>query len=140
MTLNVYAAEKRRQILEDLQNGRAPREGAFDAAKLASARSKGKPQMGSTTFAPDAIRQEFIFPDQQGGNLILTVTLTPPERIVFMPVPAWVIESIWQGEVSGSAHFESDAMRLLEAFEDDLSAGSNLLFFGKTDPTGREQG
>ena len=48
---------------------------------------------------------------------------------MFLPVPDWVIESIWQGEISGSYHFESDAKALVEAFQAELSAENNPKWF-----------
>jgi hypothetical protein len=137
LSLGSYAAEKRLAILSDLQQGMPPREGRYDAAQLTSARTKGKAQMGATRFEPRAILLEFIFPDPAGGTAVLTVTLDPPERIVFMPIPEWVVESIWQGEISGSAHFESEAMRMLEAFGARLSEAENAAEFGRVEPIAR---
>lgn len=130
MTLSVFAAEKRRALFDDLAEGRDPREGAFDVGLLREARTKGAPQMGSTRYAPDSIAFEYIFPESSGAASVFVVTLTPPERIVFLPVPSWVVESIWQGEITGSYHFESDGMRLLAEFEVELSPESNPKWFG----------
>jgi hypothetical protein len=137
MSLNAYAAERRMRIFEELRAGRTPTEGEFDEAVLREARSKGAPQMGSTHYSPTSIVFEFIYPNSTGAPILLTVTLDPPERIVFMPVPSWVIESIWQGDVDGSFHFESDAGAMLEAFRRDLEPDRNPQIFGQRTAVGR---
>jgi hypothetical protein len=137
MRLNQYVAEKRLAIFDDLKKGLPPREGVFDAHVLAEAKVKGVPQMGATRYTPDAVHIEFIYPDAATSAAVVTVTLTPPERIVFMPVPGWVVESIWQGEIDGSYHFESDAYALLRGFEEGLSASRNGELFGHRMATGR---
>jgi hypothetical protein len=138
MTLNAYAAEKRLAILAELKDGRAPTEGSYDETGLREALTKGSPQLGTTRFEPDAILLEFIFPDPNGAPQVLVVSLTPPERIVYMPVPAWVVESIWQGEISGSPHFESEALRLIEAYQAQLDPTVNAAHFHQRPRTGRE--
>jgi hypothetical protein len=55
-----------------------------------------------------------------------------------MPVPNWVIESIWQGEIDGSYQFESDAHNLLSQFSAQLEPEANRQLFGKKRPTRRE--
>ena len=130
MTLNAYTAEKRLAIFEDLKAGREPREGQFDAALLAEGRIKGQPQMGSTRYGPDAIRIEFIYPEHGSTATVLTVTLESPERIVFLPVPDWVVENIWQGDITGTHHFESEAMMLYEALGEELTPSGNVKWFG----------
>lgn len=133
MTLPQYVAEKRLAIFEALKAGFEPPEGQFDPETLKEARSKGQPQMGSTIFHPDRIVVEFIYPDPQRAATVLSVTLPSPERIVFMPVPEWVVESIWQGEIDGSYHFESDARELLERFAMLLNSDKNAeLFAGRS--------
>lgn len=99
---------------------------------------KGAPQMGSTRYAPDAIFVEFIYPDKLGKSVILTVKLEAPERIVYLPVPGWVVESIWQGEISGSFHFESDARRMMAELENQLDPEPNKALFGPKQATRRE--
>jgi len=47
-----------------------------------------------------------------------------------LPVPEWVVESIWQGDVAGSFHFERDAKRLLASFEQELEPDDNQKYFG----------
>lgn len=138
MTINQYSAEKRLAILEDLQRNLEPREGRFDSGVLREAKSKSTPQMGTTRYEPDAIHFEFIYPDPHGTATILVVTLTPPERIVFLPVPSWVVENIWQGDIAGTPHFESDAMRLVNQFEAELTPAENLKWFGPQQAKRRE--
>lgn len=138
MTLNAYAAERRRAIFDQIKAGSDPGEGTFNAEVLREARMKGTPQVGSTRYEPHAIHLEFIFPDSSSTATIFTVTLTPPERIVFLPVPEWVIESIWQGDIDGSYHFESQANALLEAFRGELVEDANLKWFGPRQAKRRE--
>ncbi len=131
MSLNTYAAEKRLKIFDQLKQGLPPHEGEFDQQTFLDAKVKGQPQMGTTRYEPHAIYVEFIYPDPNSSAAILTVKLDTPERIVFLPVPEWVIESIWQGDIAGSYHFESDARALLAKFEGELSEAENPKWFGK---------
>jgi hypothetical protein len=138
MSLNQFAAEKRLAIFEDLKSNIEPREGRFDAAVLKEARSKGTPQMGTTLYSPDEIAFEFIYPDPVSTATILTVRLDAPERIVFLPVPKWVIENIWQGDITGTYQFESDALAMLEEFRGEISLDGNLKWFEKQPAKRRE--
>lgn len=138
MSLNQYASTRRLAIFEDLSLGREPREGEFDAGILKEGRTKGAPQMGTTRFTPDQIIFEFIYPRSGEIATILAVTLKAPERIVFMPVPAWVVENIWQGDVDGTHQFESDARALLDDFAADMEPGPNQKWFGPRMPKRRE--
>jgi hypothetical protein len=138
VTLNVFAAEKRRQIFDRLKAGADPGEGAFSADLLAEGRRKGLPQVGATRYEPGAIHLEFIYPDSTSTATILTVTVTPPERIVFLPVPGWVIENIWQGDIDGTYHFESDALTLVEDLRAELSPEENAKWFGPRQAKRRE--
>lgn len=138
MILNVFAAEKRRQIFDRLKSGGEPGEGTYSPELLAEGRRKGAPQVGSTRYEPNAMHLEFIYPDATSTATILTVTITPPERIVFLPVPEWVIENIWQGDIDGTYHFESDAVRLLEGLRSELDEASNLKWFGPRQAKRRE--
>ena len=122
--------EKRLAIFEDLKNGQPPREGEFDDAVRKEGKVKGEPQMGSTHYEPDAIFVEFIYPDPKTTSTILTVKLAPPERIVFLPVPSWVVENIWQGDIAGTFHFESEAKKLFEELGQELDVESNKKWFG----------
>ena len=128
MSLNAFAAERRLAIFEELKKGLEP-SGEFDTALLAEGKAKGAPQMGATQYKPDRIAFEFIYPDPGSTATVLTVAISPPERIVFMPVPEWVIENIWQGDVTGSFHFISDAERLYAALGSELQVGSNEKWF-----------
>jgi hypothetical protein len=130
MNLNGYAAQKRMAIFEDLKKGLPPREGEFDSTLLEAARKKGEPQMGSTHYEPHAIFVEFIFPDPTSTATVLPIKLAPPERIVFLPIPEWVVENIWQGDVQGSHHFESEARHLYEALGQELEPEQNRKWFG----------
>jgi hypothetical protein len=138
MSLNAYAAEKRLKLFEELRNGLDPSEGEFDSALLAEGRIKGQPQLGTTRYEPDSIIIEFIFPDSQSSATVFTVKLKSPQRIVFMPVPSWVVESIWQGEIDGSFQFESDARKLLEAFQAGLQREPNAKWFERRQASRRE--
>lgn len=138
MTLNEWAAAKKTEIFEQLGQGQAPSEGAYDAAVFRDGLVKGKPQMGATTFTPSAAHFEFIFPDSNSTSTVLDVCVDAPERIVFLPVPEWVVEEIWQGDVSGTPHFESEANAMLARFRTELDPGMNEKHFGPQPPKRRE--
>ncbi len=138
MNLTQHAAERRLQIFDDLVAGLLPREGAFDEHVLKEGRAKGQPQMGATRFEPDAIICEFIYPDALSSSTLFTVTLIVPERIIFLPVPEWVVESIWQGEITGSFHFESEAAELVAKFQAEIPPEGNLKWFLPQPPKRRE--
>lgn len=131
MKLKDFVSEKRKAIFEDLVAGREPSQGCFDAEALKEARSKGAPQLGAARMEPHKIRLEFIFPAPQANTSIFTVAVDTPERIVYMPVPSWVVESIWQGEIDGSYWFESEARCLLRNFEEMLAEPANSELFGR---------
>ena len=138
MKLGAYVAEKQRKIHEELLAGHPPSEGDFDQAAFREAKIKGQPLIGAARFSPDTIALEFVFPDPKSAALVFTVTLSPPERIVFMPVPSWVIENVWQGSVDGSHRFESEAQAMLEQFSDELAANRNAGLFDKMSPMRRD--
>lgn len=138
MTLNQFAAERRLAILDRLVNGLEPQDGLFDPSVFLDAQSKGTPQMGTTRYLPDEIAFEFIYTGPQNIASILTVITPSPERIVYLPVPSWVVENVWQGEVAGAFHFESDAYRLLREFEAELTSASNRKWFDKQAAKRRE--
>lgn len=138
LELNQYVAEKKRAVFERLRQGMAPGEGSFDAAAFEEAKDKGVPQMGTATFRPGEIRLEFIYRDPLGANQVFTVTLEAPERIVFMPVPKWVHQTVWQGEVDGTYRFESEAFGLMKGLEREMMPGENEKWFEKRLPTTRE--
>ncbi len=138
MTLNEYSAKKRREILDDLLAGRDPREGSWNADLFAEAKMKSRPQLGPLVFFAGHFEMQFLYSSPEGGSLIFTVRLDSPHRIVQMPVPEWVIENVWQGEVSGSFHFEQDAMAMLEAFRAELEPEANVKHFQARSRTTRE--
>jgi hypothetical protein len=127
--LNCYAAEIRLKLFDELMAGHPPSRGAFDEHVLKDGRAKGSPQMGATRYEPEDIIFEFIYPDPLSSATVFEVKIEAPERIVFLPVPDWVIENIWQGDISGSYQFESDAIELVEAFRGELSLESNPKWF-----------
>jgi hypothetical protein len=139
MKLNPFAAQLRMQMFSELSAQKPPSSGVFDEVTLRRAFATGKkPQMGSTRYEPSAIHFEFIFPDPNGSSVVLVVSHLAPERIVFMPVPSWVVESIWQGEINGSAQFESDALQMLEEFRTLLSPELNAAHFETRTKVARE--
>ncbi len=138
MSLNEYASGLRRKLFDELKAGQPPSQGTFDESVFKDGKSKGAPQVGTTRFEPQAMHFEFVYPDPVGTTVILTVTVEPPERIVFLPVPGWVIESIWQGDIDGSYHFESDARRLVASFSEDLEPDANQKWFGPRQAKRRE--
>lgn len=138
MKLNAFAADAKKAIFDDLCRGEFPSIGSFDLAILNEARTKGVPQQGPTRFEPNAVVCEFIYGTGTGQTMIVTVKVDAPERIVFMPVPSWVVESIWQGEIDGSYHFVSHAQQNLAEFESELSSESNQNWFGPRPAKRRE--
>ena len=137
MTLQEFIAEKKLLVFEDLASGRVPSAGRHDKAHLESLSNKGEPQMGTTRFEPNLVTMEFIFMSEGVSVGVLQVRLDPPERIVFMPVPKWVVETVWQGDVDGSYHFESDAERLMKAYTELLKPLTNIDQFKKRKIVGR---
>jgi len=137
MNLGECTADLRLQILADLKAGKSPRQGEYSESVLREARSKGQPQMGSTHFEPTSIVLEFIFPDPHSSSVVLAIRVQAPERIVFLPVPSWVVESIWEGQIDGSFQFESDAYRMLEDLAKVLTPENNPAMFGPKAPTKR---
>jgi hypothetical protein len=127
--LNSFSVEKRREIFEELLQGRAPKTGEYDDMVFRDATANGKPQMGSMRYAPDAIFFEYIYPSSTGAPAIFTVKVFAPDRIVFLPVPEWVIEQIWQGEITGSYHFEQDAQAMMQKFAASLLPAANSELF-----------
>jgi len=90
--------------------------------------------MGSIRFSPETLHCEYIYSRSGEGALIFAVEVPSPERIVYLAVPTWVVQNIWQGEVSGTYAFESEARALLSAYEADLQPEANGKLFG-VDPT-----
>jgi hypothetical protein len=129
MNLNAFAAQKKRQIFDELSKGLGPSIGRFDQGLFRDAKDKAQPQMGTTRYTPSTIAFEFIYAVAGGQTQILAVELDSPERIVFLPVPAWIVETIWQGEIDGSFHFESDAKKLLAELTSSLEPEQNASLF-----------
>ncbi|HMS54601.1 MAG TPA: hypothetical protein PKA27_04305 [Fimbriimonadaceae bacterium] len=129
MNLGAFAADQKQRIFDDLKAGQPPHQGRFDETLFREAKDVGSPQMGATRFAPRSITHEFIY-HVPGKSIVLTVEVETSERIVFLPVPEWVIENIWQGNIDGSHHFERDAYRLLESFRTEIEPDQNQKWFG----------
>lgn len=137
MKLNEFVATTRRVLFEQLKAGLEPQVGTWDATLLADAKSKGTPQVGTTRYEPDAVVFEFVYPDS-ASTVVLAVRVASPHRIVLLPVPAWVVEQIWQGEIDGSYHFEPDALQLVAEFTQALNPEENAKRFGPKQPLRRE--
>jgi hypothetical protein len=127
--LNAFASGVRKRIFEDLTAGNPPGVGEYSQELLKEARAKGKPQMGSTTYLPNCVNFEFIYSGSSGAATLLTVSVQPPERIVYLPVPEWVIQQIWQGEVFGSYQLLSDGERMLDHLRHQLLPEPNREIF-----------
>lgn len=138
MTLNEWAASKKKAIFDAVSNLQPPPDGEYDPDVLRDGFDKGKAQMGTTVYEPECACFEFIFPDRNASATVLTVRVAPPERIVFLPVPPWVVETIWQGEVDGTYHFESEATSLVDAYLQELKLSENRKWFGPRQPKRRE--
>lgn len=137
LQLTPYVAELKRRVYDGLMSGNPPEGARFDARVFESARDLGQPQMGASVFSPSEVRLEFIYRNSLGANVVVSFEFDAPERIVFMPVPVWVVQTIWQGEVDGSYRFESEAAELLRRFEEECSAGTNDKWFESQLPTTR---
>ncbi|MFM9872116.1 MAG: hypothetical protein ACKVQS_01470 [Fimbriimonadaceae bacterium] len=134
LRLSVFAAGQKREIFDALRRGEMPPVGRFDEEIWRAGKEKGEVQMGTTVYLPGKITYEYIYQDMNGSNLVLGVSVVPPERIVFLPVPKWVVENIWQGEVNGSFVFESEARVFVEELEASLSVEGNLPLFAPPGP------
>lgn len=124
MALAAFVAGVRSAIFDDLKAGNPPRMGSFSAELFRKVASKGAPQLGSVRYETDAIWLEFIYPESGQGTGILEVRVDPPERIIFLSVPAWVVENVWEGDVTGSYHLESDARTLVNSYLATVGLGS----------------
>lgn len=138
MTLNEWLAKVKNELYRQIVAGGQLDQGNYDQARLDDLRSKGEAQIGTAVLAPRQVNFEFIFRMPDGQTQVLSVLLEPPQRIVFMPVPEWVIESVWQGEVLGSHHFEADAMALLDRFGKLLEKEENAAHFDEQRHIGRK--
>jgi hypothetical protein len=133
MTLREFMRDQIQRIFDALKANGAPPIGEYDPAQLRECQRRAYPQIGTTRFEPDALLLEFIFQDPSLGPAVLTVRVPAPEPIVYMPVPDWVIEDVWQGDVTGSFRFRSEAERLLEAFREQVFTERNRAYFEKSD-------
>lgn len=138
MPLNTFVSELRRTVFEEISTGQDPSVGAFSRDLLAQGRVNGRPQMGSVTFTPSHIHLEFIFSNPTTSAVIFVVQVPSPERVVFMPVPEWVIENIWQGDIDGTYHFESEANALVKQFAKSMEPESNKQWFERRAAKRRE--
>ena len=133
MSLREFVRKQVQAIFAALQAGNAPPVGEYDPAALQECLRRAPPQVGASRFTPDAVVLEFIFQDASLGPAVLSVRVPAPEPIVYMPVPDWVIEDVWQGDVTGSFRFLSEAERLLEAFREQVFTERNRAYFEKPD-------
>ncbi|MBS1713207.1 MAG: hypothetical protein JST30_02595 [Armatimonadetes bacterium] len=138
MSLNRWAADRKRTLFDELSQGLEPSLGEFDRNVLTEAKAKGRPQMGATVYSPQAARFEFIYSDTASSATVLTVTVAAPERIVYLPVPDWVVENVWQGSVDGSHVFDSEAETAVAKFLESLKPQANAELFGPRQATRRE--
>jgi len=133
MTLREFVREQVQVIFAALQAGNPPPVGEYDPATLKECLRRAQVQVGASRFTPDAVVLEFIFQDASLGPVVLSVRIPVPEPIVYMPVPDWVIEDVWQGDVTGSFRFVSEAEQLLEAFRALVFTERNRVYFEKPD-------
>lgn len=133
MTLREFVRDQIQTIFDALRAGNPPPVGEYDPAQLRECQRRANLQVGATNFLPDAIGLEFIYQDTSLGPAVLSVRVPAPEPIVYMPVPDWVIEDVWQGDVTGSFRFLSEAERLLEAFREQVFTDRNRAYFEKSD-------
>ena len=137
MTLPEFVAGQKEAIFDELNAGQLPSIGEFDEAIISELLPIAEVRMGTAVMGQSSIGFEFIFNKNSGESVVQTVTVNTPERVVFMPVPEWVVESIWQGEISGSYHFESHAKELVERLKASLEEDKNLALFEARKPVGR---
>ncbi len=133
MTLREFVKQQMEQVFSALKAGNPPPVGEYDTTVLKECLRRAQVQVGTTRYAPDAITLEFIFQDPSLGPAVLSVRIAAPEPIVYMPVPDWVIEDVWQGDVTGSFRFRSEAEQLLEAFREQVFGAGNRAHFEKPD-------
>lgn len=138
MTFASFTAEARTLILLDLDRGLDPSLGKFDGARLAQARAHGKPRLGAMLPSPHSVVLEFPFFNEEGAAMMFSVELATPERVVYLGVPPWVVENVWQGTVDGTYVFESQARAMLDEFAQGTAPGPNAAMFGARAPTRRE--
>jgi hypothetical protein len=139
MTLRQFVSEHQRIIFEALQRGLEPPIGAYDPDTFKECRRRTQVQTGTMRYRQDRLLFEFIYHEPSLGPAVLTVEVSTPEPLVYMPVPEWVIEDVWQGEVTGSFRFESEARQLLQNYSEPLFSEANLAFFADRQPPKRRE-
>ena len=102
MTPYEWAVGRRRTLLETLKAGKRPDDATFDAGAVEAALAKGVPREGAIRFLPDAAIVE------------VHVAFAGSAPAIWMAVPDWVVENVWQGEVTGRHLFESQARAALD--------------------------
>lgn len=135
---STFIAKTKTEIFENLQTGKFPGVGKFSETLLEACRVMGTPQMGTTVHRPQAFVFEYIYRDHLGNSTIFPVEVEAPDRVVFMPVPDWVIESIWQGDIDGSFCFAWEAEEKLAALTRSLEPEPNEAYFGRRQAKRRE--
>lgn len=139
MTLREFTNASRKQILHALQHKQAPPFGHYDRKTFEEAVQMREVQMGSAHYTPHSVILEFIFlHDNPGAPLILSVEVDTPEPVVFMPVPDWVQQDVWQGEVKGTFRLRSEAGQMIEAFRQHTLEEQNLHYFEERPISRRE--
>jgi hypothetical protein len=137
MTLTEYASRRKSEILAELLAGRLPTDAEYDAAGIRSALEKAEPRQGATRYAQSHIDFEFIFAVPGEATVVQAVRVPAPERIVWLPVPDWVVANVWQGTVHGTYCFESEAREHLRKLEAMLEPAVNQGLFDGPPPIGR---
>lgn len=139
MTLREFTNVTRKQILDALQHKLPPPIGHFDRRTFEDAVQMREVQMGCTRYTPHSVVLEFVFlHDTPGAPLILCVEVDAPEPVVFMPVPEWVQEDVWQGEVKGTFRLRSEAERMIESFRRQVLEEDNTHYFDQRPVPRRE--
>ncbi|MGQ9881576.1 MAG: hypothetical protein ACUVSV_12050 [Armatimonadota bacterium] len=139
MTLREFVNATRKQVLDALLHKQPPPIGHFDPKRFEEAVQMREVQMGGTRYTPHSVILEFVFlHDNPGAPLILCVEVDTPEPVVFMPVPEWVQEDVWQGEVKGTFRFRSEAEQLIGSFRHHVLECDNPHYFEER-PTPRPE-
>ncbi len=131
MTLREFVKQNLQALYDALQKRQEPPMGTYDADTLRECFRRAQVQTGTTHFYPDRVVFEFIFTEPSLGPAVLSITVPSPEPIVYMPVPDWVIEDVWQGDVTGSFRFRSEAEQLIAQFQQQVFSEANLVYFEK---------
>jgi len=139
MTLREFTNTTRKQVFEALQHKTPPPIGHFDLKTFEEAIQLRQVQMGGAHYTPHSVVLEFVFlHDSPGAPLILSVEVETPEPVVYMPVPEWVQEDVWQGEVKGTFRLRSEAERMLSDFRHHVLECDNPHYFDERPAPRRE--